>query len=501
MLWLGWARQARVIGFSIAGSLLLATGAWAQVTFKVNSTDDGVDANVMDGKCEIPPPAPPGTCTLRAAVMQANRMPGAGAIIQLPPGPYKLSIPASIADGEENGDLNLIVPAGYAPGPTVITGPGAATTIIDAQGIDRVLRIDAGRSATITGVSFINGLVPVSASGGGLYNQGSLVLSDCIVSHNTAFIGNGGGIFNQGFLGATRVTLNDNATDSYGGGIYNADHLELSQSSLSANKGYGGAGIYNVSSYSPYSQVDSTEITGNIASAYGGGIANIYGTTSLNITRSTVSNNTAGTHGGGVYNGGLLYADNSTISGNFAKTDGGGFYNNASGNSNIYNSTMVFNLADSDGNANGQGGGVYIVLGSIFNVRDTVVAGNARSNATSYDDCAGGTLGSYGRNQFFDFNIAGICTIIQGVPGDYSLVANLNELGPLQDNGGPTRTHALVPPSSMIGGGLACFDQHGGHLVIDQRGKPRPPSPSDPFKSTCDIGAFEYNEIFPNSFE
>src|SRR5258706_5704183 len=116
----GWVRSVRVLGFSIAYSLLFASSAWAQVTFTVNSTDDDVDADVMDGKCEIPPPAPPGTCTLRAAVMQANRMPNAGAIIQLPAGTYKLSIPASIADGEENGDLNLNVPAGYSPGPTTI---------------------------------------------------------------------------------------------------------------------------------------------------------------------------------------------------------------------------------------------------------------------------------------------------------------------------------------------------------------------------------------------
>ncbi len=74
MLWLGWIRVARVIGFSIAGSLLLTTCAPAQVTFNVNSFDDGVDADVTDGKCEIPVPAPPNTCTLRAAVMQANRM-------------------------------------------------------------------------------------------------------------------------------------------------------------------------------------------------------------------------------------------------------------------------------------------------------------------------------------------------------------------------------------------------------------------------------------------
>jgi len=135
MLWLSWIRVARVIGFSIAGSLLLATSAPAQVTFNVNTTDDGVDINLGDGVCSTVPPTVPPTppiCTLRAAVMQANRMDNAGAIIMLPAGTYKLSIPVTGTDDEGNGDLNMTVPAGYSPGPTTISGAGAANTIIDA---------------------------------------------------------------------------------------------------------------------------------------------------------------------------------------------------------------------------------------------------------------------------------------------------------------------------------------------------------------------------------
>jgi hypothetical protein len=53
----------------------------------------------------------------------------------------------------------------------------------------------------------------------------------------------------------------------------------------------------------------------------------------------------------------------------------------------------------------------------------------------------------------------------------------------------------------MIGGGVACVDQNSVHLATDQRGRPRPPSPPDPLNSTCDIGAFEYNEIFADGVE
>lgn len=67
----------------------------------------------------------------------------------------------------------------------------------------------------------------------------------------------------------------------------------------------------------------------------------------------------------------------------------------------------------------------------------------------------------------------------------------------LKDNGGPTETIALVPSSGMIGGGIAaeCTDP-AGHIDTDQRGKPRAPT-----GQPCDIGAFEYNEVFSAGFE
>ncbi len=491
MFLLAWVRRIRLIGFSIAASLLLATGAWAQVTFNVNTTDDGVDISPGDGNCStVAAPALP-VCTLRAAVMEANRAPNLGAIIKLHSSavPYTLKIFPHDADGEDNGDLNLLVPSGYVPGPTQIIGDGAATTIIDANGIDRVLHID-GRSVTITGVSFVNGLLPSglgAAFGGGIYNEGSLSLSDCIVSHNTVSYGNGGGIFNGDTLVATRITLTDNTAQSYGGGIYNNYRLELSQSALGANKAIEGAGIYNSGGF-PYNRVDSTEITGNIATLYGGGIANVYGSTPLNITSSTVSNNTAGTFGGGVYNEGVLDAQNSTISGNFAKKDGGGIYNG--GTAKVYNSTIAYNLADTNADGIGDGGGVFNVPDKTFEVHNTILAGNRLVLDNSNSDCFGflvlyGVTGFEGGEQ-----CSGVGSVI--------FIDSATELGILKNNGGPTETIALLTGSNLIGNGAAeeCNDADGHHLTTDQRGNPRPP-----ILQGCDIGAFEYNELFRSSFD
>ena len=61
--------------------------------------------------------------------------------------------------------------------------------------------------------------------------------------------------------------------------------------------------------------------------------------------------------------------------------------------------------------------------------------------------------------------------------------------GPLQYNGGPTQTHALLPGSPAIDAGApaGCTGAAGAPLTTDQRGFPRPYGPA------CDIGAVEYN--------
>jgi hypothetical protein len=70
-------------------------------------------------------------------------------------------------------------------------------------------------------------------------------------------------------------------------------------------------------------------------------------------------------------------------------------------------------------------------------------------------------------------------------------------IGPLQDNGGPTATHALLAGSQAIDHALAslgCVNEFGVQLTTDQRGATRPPGPS----SACDVGAFEFGGSFPS---
>ncbi len=144
-----------------------ATGTQAAplvVTFTVNSLLDQPDDLTIPGTCHTTA----NTCTLRAAVMQANRTSGLGATILIPAGTYTLTIPAAGADGEENGDLNLTTPGSGSPVIT-ITGAGAGVTIIDANHLDRVFHVHPDRGAAISDVTIRNGyLAGVNPDGGGI---------------------------------------------------------------------------------------------------------------------------------------------------------------------------------------------------------------------------------------------------------------------------------------------------------------------------------------------
>lgn len=228
--------------------------------------------------------------------------------------------------------------------------------------------------------------------------------------------------------------------------------------------------------------------------ARGGGIYYLQGT--LAITNSTISGNTAGTSGGAIFNdGGMLTITNSTISGNMALGGaGGGIYNAGPGT--ITNTTISGNTASNSGggiweenstltitnttiseNSAGSGGGIYQAGGTV-NVRNTIIA---RNTALAGPDFFG-ILTSQGYNLLG--NTSG--TTITGTATGNQF--NVNPvLGPLQNNGGRTFTHALLSGSPAIEGGQS-FGSN-----TDQRGLARPVD-SPAFANVgdgSDIGAYE----------
>jgi hypothetical protein len=191
----------------------------------------------------------------------------------------------------------------------------------------------------------------------------------------------------------------------------------------------------------------------------GGGIYNGYA--KLTITNSTISGNSAD-EGGGIYTFGDLPATgtditNSTISGNTADTLGGGIYGSGVGSTTITNSTI-------SGNSAGGGGGVYNNgFGHTVYARNSIVA----LNTSSYGPDVSGGLVSQGFN-FIGNNSGALITPNTGDQIGTAALPFDPMLGPLQDNGGPTKTHALLLSSPAIERG------HSSGSDTDQRGFARP---------------------------
>ncbi len=216
---------------------------------------------------------------------------------------------------------------------------------------------------------------------------------------------------------------------------------------------------------------NSANSAGALTASGGGIAAGGLGSPNVIVVRSTISGNSATNDGGGIAAGNLT-VDTSTISGNTAARFGGGI--SVSGTSNFINSTVANNSAATGGGLRGNGYSVT-ASNSIF----------AKNNITVGDPDFSGTLTSRGYNLIG--NTFGT-TITGTTAGNLLNVDPL--LGPLQNNGGPTATLALLPGSPAIDQGRPF-----GIAVPDQRGVNRPydfPSiPNAPGGNGVDIGAFE----------
>jgi len=271
--------------------------------------------------------------------------------------------------------------------------------------------------------------------GGGIYMGDSAVLflNNCIVSDNAATNGGGGVWVNDsGTLHVIDSTItNNSSTNGNGGGIYvnNSGTLNITSSTVSANT--------------------------VAVSSSGGGIYNgVSGT--VNAVNITVSGNTAGDLGGGIYNFATATVSSSTISGNAATTGGGGIYNNFTATLN--NSLVALNTGAAGPDLLGNGS-----QGNPFTGNSNLI-GNA--DGSSGFGPTTNQLGSSG--------------------------SPINpRIGPLQDNGGPTFTHALIACSPAIDAGVT-------PLAGDQRGETRPRDGDGVAGAQADIGSFELQTPFAN---
>jgi hypothetical protein len=358
-------------------------------------------------------------------------------------------------------------------GAIVLEGPGRDRLAIDANYASRV--IETGGTVTISGLTIMRGRHTGDfASGGCIDTFSGVELHDSTVTqcaaHGTSSA-TGGAIQTQYFVRVFSSTLSENVA--------------------SADSGVASGGAIGV--HYGFVTVDTSTISGNIATggttSRGGGFF-VEGFT--HVTHSTIDSNIAD-HGGGFYKAlGLFSSDDcdvidSTISSNIASVGGGGLIC-YSDHPSFQFATITLNnaLAGAVGGALISGRADAPPQSYVIHIDDSIVANNTALDtalAADIDTTVGAAAITFG-----DSNV--LTTVGSVIPGTWITADPL--LGPLANNGGTTRTHALLPGSPAIDAGFAIEG-----IDTDQRGQARNAG------AAPDIGAYEVqpDALFANGFD
>jgi predicted outer membrane repeat protein len=347
-----------------------------------------------------------------------------------------------------------------------VTIDGAGQVTLDGGNATQIMTIPGGPGPfgqlTVNNMTFTRGLGPGGAlqAGGAILNQGVLVVNA------STFIGNkaarGGAIFSsrcitaegpacaEAILGVENSVFVDNTGFNSGGAIsVNGDRTLIQRTTFQNNRAGFGGGLHldRFSNFKITATLDGNTFDGNEATnTFGGGIniGNLGSGGKAVITNSTFSGNKATGAGANAVGGAIMVSsaatlDHLTIANNSATTAGGGVQFAASANDVRLQEVILSN--NTGGNCGFQGGGGFAE--GLKNL------------------------------QFGDATCTG------------AVVAD-PKLAPLADNGGATKTMALLEGSPAIDGSdpTVC-------LTADQRGIPRVHG------TTCDLGAFEFRGPLP----
>ena len=354
-------RAARLTGerrkrwlFGLAGATVVLavslglSGAMAApgLTFIVDDTTDRVDANVGNGLCATST----NTCSLRAAIQEANARAGADVIL-VEPGTYPIQIAPVNENAANVGDFEILDPVTIAKHPdylgaVIVDGgnplPGAPVV---ARGLDRLFEIHPG--------------------------AGDVILRDLILQNG--FTPEEGGAIQNWSLGKLTldgVTIRDSYAEKAGGGLNQADlhdypwtteppnlellpfgRVEIKRSTFTGNGAGEGAAINNVSggtitisdqsviTLNPgpikpdpldpeeFVLVDPSDYPINASAIENSANWEAVGT--IRISNSTVSLNASEASGAGISNWGdgvVTIENNSTITQNRSAAEGGGLF-------------------------------------------------------------------------------------------------------------------------------------------------------------------------------
>ena len=460
----------------IVASLSIALQSATAETYTVNTSSDNVVANACANH--------QANCSLRGAILAANAnaggtivfnivefCPGSGCVINLLSPLPDISVPMSIS------------------GPTafVIQRSSSAATNF------RIFNVTTAGTVNFTSLTIAKGRL-IGANGAGIQNLngGTVNVTSCMVRDNVISgfgeNGSGAGIFNSssGTVNVSNSTLmGNNNFIGNGGGIFSNGTLNVTNSTFTTNRAQSGAGIAAGGTIT----VTGCTFSGNTAIGAGG--------------EQNGDSGLAG-RGGALFNAANANVSNSTFAGNSA-AGGDGF--NASGgdgrggavfhsgsNLNLTNSTIFANTASGgSGTTTGSrlGGGIE-TTNTTVTIKSSIIALNS---ATVGPDVRG-SFTSGGFNFIGTKDGSTGFTAVTDKTGDPQLDPN-----GLQNNGGPTKTIALLPGSLAIDQGTSAGLT--GNLTTDQRGTGFLRTSDDAAIANAsggdgtDIGAFEVQNASP----
>jgi CSLREA domain-containing protein len=346
-----------------------------------------------------------------------------------------------------------------------ITGPSQRIVIRGrSPNLDfPVFRIGKGGPVTLRNLTIREG-------GGGIINRGTLTLINSVIEANSFAISS---------TGDALAITNSFVVGNSGGITVDHSRATITNTRIAKNSGVG-IGVFNAEA-----TLTNSTVAGNSGSEGGGIVIRLGG--DVTLTKSTVVGNSATVAGGGIFleAGGFcrlgvsVTLSNSTVSGNSAPLGGGIFSAGCAGPSvRLTNSTVARNSATQ------QGGGIFQAAdeeeGGRTTLTNALVAQNSAPTGPDFFNSSG--------EVFARFSLIGDGTGSPITNTDGNQVGNVppntspidSRLGPLADNGGPTRTHALLLGSPAIDAASTPICP-----TTDQRGVLRPQGPA------CDIGSYE----------
>ncbi|HMB43618.1 MAG TPA: choice-of-anchor Q domain-containing protein [Luteimonas sp.] len=418
-------------------------------------------------------------------------------------GPGSLRAAAASADSGDLIDLRrlscsrIVLTSGAVQLPDqfiTIVGAGASRITVDGNSASRVFEhtsstwpLNNDATLRLIKLSVANGLDLQDSGRGGCILAGKNVRLEYAQVHHCVArgtapggfaIAQGGGIFAVGRVSLFHAAVFDNraegGTDSEGGGVLAGELLHVDHSVLYGNysdgndgagRGGGPGGLF----------VTYSTIRNNVAVGNAGGIDVANGPVVIN--KSTISGNSADHYGaaGSFSSGYPVTISDSTISGNRTlRTPAALGLDGHSSNVRVVNSTIVDNIADAPFSEFADGA---VTQSGTVEYQSTIIANNF----------VGGAPLDLWAQIAFGARVIGSNNLIEAsnAPLPADTIGSDPMLGPLADNGGLTRTHALLPGSPASDAG-----NNGGRFLWDQRGPgfPRVVGPR------ADIGAFESGE-------